>query len=163
MEIIKHDGKVSLIKFVDKNNISCEMWVELGALRFEIGRDIEFDSEDLGHFSQEDIKALLPYLQSFAETGQLEPSADTPLQGGSLAEAFKPEQNVKLYEQSQLIDRLTKEKAYCLSQLDKQVDKIAELEEVVEKWRNIVERGGNGEDLNELQEKTIQLLGEEVP
>jgi hypothetical protein len=82
-------------------------------------------------FSQEDIKALLPYLQSFAETGRLElPPQDTPLQGGTLADAFKPEnlirasaeQNCKIYEQEK---------------------RIKELERLLKRWKDAAETGSH--------------------
>lgn len=34
------------------------------------------------HFTQEEIKSFLPYIQSFANNGTLEPATESPLQGG---------------------------------------------------------------------------------
>jgi hypothetical protein len=165
MEIEKQsDAETPTIKFKDDIGSSCCIWL---AEKF---KGLYFGLEnDYGLFTQEDIKDLLPYLQSFAETGQLEPATESTLQGGSLAEAFKPEnlikisadQNVKLYEQERKIEELEKGRAYYLRQCDQYVDQVAELEEVIEKWRNAVERGMEASSLNELQVKTKQILGEE--
>jgi hypothetical protein len=139
MEIEKGEiYDVSTMEFTDNLGTSCRMWI-LGNLEY-----LRFDLDtDFAQFSQEDIKTLLPYLQSFAETGRLEPQ-EPPCKGDSLAEAFKPEnlikvsveQNVKIYEQEK---------------------RIKALEQLVERWRTVVDVVYVNEDL---QEKTDQLLGE---
>jgi hypothetical protein len=69
MEIKKEKtfGRPS-IKFTDSMGDTCYIWImdNLGELRFDL-------DTDFAQFSQEDIKSLLPYLQSFVETGELEP------------------------------------------------------------------------------------------
>jgi len=142
-------GKLSL-EFTDANGIKCDLWIDENSenLYCNIG-------DDLAIFTQEDIKALLPYLQSFAETGQLEPQS--PLQGGDAAE-MRQKTLVSLQEQ---LDKAKKEASYYRRQCDQYVDQVANLEDLIEDWRNIVERNLGGNKLNEVQKRTIQILGED--
>src|SRR5579872_1237569 len=73
------------IKFHDADNHGCEAHVQsknkVPILQFNF--QVRPGVVDWLEFSQEDIKTLLPYLQAFAETGQLEPT-----QGKSLSVDF---------------------------------------------------------------------------
>lgn len=61
------------ITFKDQFDEKCEMIVSPDTL-------LRFAFEDVAYLSQEDMKALLPYLQAFAESGTFEPQ-ESPLQG----------------------------------------------------------------------------------
>src|SRR2546429_2065884 len=79
MEIKK--GKTGLdeqmIEFKDQSASDLRMWVEEHSKQGKGTKILYFDTDtDYFKFSQEQIKALLPYLQAFAETGSL-----SPLQG----------------------------------------------------------------------------------
>jgi len=147
------EGKTGLgeqmIEFTDQSASDLRMWVEEHSRQGKGTKILYFDTDtDYFKFSQEDIKALLPYLQSFAETGQLEPQS--PLQGESAINEAKLE-----------LEKAKKEASYYKRQCDQYVDQIANLEELIEDWRNIVERNLGGNKLNEVQKRTIQLLGED--
>lgn len=133
-------------------------------LRFYIGSTLD----DHILLSQEDIKALLPYLQSFVDSGTLEPQ-ESPLQGESKEQALEQlivlKDKISLEEQlsivseaSKSIETLEKQKAHLLRQVDKQVDEIAELEDQLEIMQeagvamasNIVDQGKRIEALQNL-------------
>ncbi|HEX9502854.1 MAG TPA: hypothetical protein VF974_00845 [Patescibacteria group bacterium] len=70
-----------MIEFVDQSASDLSMWVEERSKQGKSTKLLFFDTDnDYFKFTQKDIKALLPYLQSFTETGLLEPLS--PLQGG---------------------------------------------------------------------------------
>lgn len=217
-----------LIRFKDQFDEPCRISVSGASTSF-----LKFHIVGVGsaQLSQEDIQALLPYLQSFAETGQLEPTQEPTLQGEetqliyaaviedpskriqALLELFQkqdnriddlvettacmnyrnyryeqlllewkkygqpssdsksPDELVHLTDQiiresalsvegSNEIEKANRGKAYYQRQCDQYVDQVANLEELVEEWRNIVERGSEASHLNNLQERTIKLLGE---
>lgn len=55
------------IEFTDRTGTPCSLWVLFNT------KDLRFDLDtDFSQFSQEDIKALLPYLQAYANNGTLE-------------------------------------------------------------------------------------------
>lgn len=99
------------------------------------------------YFSQEDVKALLPYLQAFAESGTLEPS---PLQGGD-----------------ERVDMLAKASAKrVLDALEEKNKCIQDLTQLVKEWREFAARWGIFPNSSikrkiELYDKTAQLLNEE--
>lgn len=85
MEIEK--GKTSsgeqLIEFADQTGSDIGLWVEEHSKQGKSVKLLYLDVEtDYFKFSQEDIKTLLPYLQSFASSGTLEPTQEPTLQGG---------------------------------------------------------------------------------
>jgi len=72
-----------MIEFKDQSASDLRMWVEEHSKQGKGTKILYFDTDaDYFKFSQGDIKALLPYLQAYAETGQLEPQ-QSPLQGES--------------------------------------------------------------------------------
>lgn len=94
VEIQKSEAYDKHIRFKDVLSTPCRVGVDQdGLLRLAIYGPISSNV----FFSQEDIKSLLPYLQAFASNGQL-------LLQGDLAEAFEPENMVKVSaEQERLI------------------------------------------------------------
>lgn len=123
------------LEFMDVFDTLCRLWVLKNAkqLRLDLNADV-------AQFTQGQIKTLLPYIQSFAETGTLE------LQGGSVDE--------KKLE----LDKAIKGRDYYMRQCDKQVDEIANLEDQLETMQeagvamanNIVDQGKRIEALQEL-------------
>jgi hypothetical protein len=87
---------------------------------------------------QGDIKALLPYLQAFAETGTLEPLQEPPLQGDCEG---------KLERASEL--------AFVLAK------RIQELEELLKEWKKFGQAIYESKTSDMLLAETVQLLGEE--
>lgn len=182
MEIEK--GETS-IRFNDRNGDPHAISIEYGLLEFQVRLNSEEGGPFCAAFTQDQIKALLPYLQAFAESSTLEP---TPLQGGEASYEKRIKAliettariNAKNYEQEKHLleaeiglEKVVKEKEYCLRQLDKQVDQLAKLEELLEKWKEFVSSPVPGrfdahhpdfEDWAkrrvELCEETSQILGE---
>lgn len=59
------------IKFNDHNGTQCALSIEYHVLEFQVNLDSEI-SPISAALTQEDVKALLPCLQAYAETGRLE-------------------------------------------------------------------------------------------
>jgi hypothetical protein len=65
-------------------------------------------------------------------------------------------------DQGKRIQELEKGRLYYMRQCDAYVDKVAELEELIEEWRSLAESQKDLPDvLLKLQERTAKLLGEE--
>ena len=120
------------LKFDDFTGTFCRLWVLKNTpnIRF----DVNFA---FAEFTQEDIKDLLPYLQLFTETGTIEP-LQRDMSVTQIAAEIRQEQHI-IKELENKLEKEKKEKAYYLRQLDKQIDQIADLEELIEKWRTISE------------------------
>lgn len=127
------------IKFYSglESSAPCKLSIEWKHLKLTFYPD-KFMPE-YASFTQDDIKALLPYLHAFAEHGTL-----SPLQGGD--DEYK---TVPLQEENEKDKR------------------IKQLEDLVERWRDMAsETYGDNEDLLPddflyMCKKTNQLLGEE--
>ncbi|HEX9502855.1 MAG TPA: hypothetical protein VF974_00850 [Patescibacteria group bacterium] len=61
-----------------------------------------------------------------------------------------------------LFDKVKKEADYYRRQCDQYIDHIANLEELIKDWSSLFEVVSNS-TLEDLQEKTSKLLGEETP
>lgn len=108
---------------------------------------LRFAFEYVAYFSQEDIKTLLPYLQSFAETGTIEPQEPT-LQGDDI---------------DQLYEKVKRENAILAATNEY----VKELKQLVREWRHFFDAveeligDTHSESGEKLTERTTQLLGEE--
>lgn len=152
------------IKFKDYYDVDCKIVAQDPLLRFTIKSGDTVLASEFAIFDQEQIKQLLPYLQSFAETGTLEPQ-ESPLQGGDIAEAIDAIKDELTIDQSKRIEALVQTSAR-LNYKNYHAEKhIKAIEELLRKWRGF----GLVNDISEstlwadLDKHTAQLLGEEEP
>jgi len=179
MEIKKKETPLEylVLEFADTLDTLCRLWVLKSTHHLRFDLDFAF-----AQFSQEDIKTLLPYLQAFAETGQLEPPSVTSakehgsallqryseaqeptLQGGSLLEeSIKKTASLirQASEQEKRIDDLVETTARQNFNNYEQEKRIQALEQLVKEWSSCNWSVASARDLKKLQEKTSQLLGE---
>jgi hypothetical protein len=73
IEKLETPGETPLLRFSDQTKSDLQMWAEEHQKQGKSIKVLYLDTDDdYFKFSQEDIKQLLPYLQSFAESGTLE-------------------------------------------------------------------------------------------
>lgn len=94
------------------------------------------------HFTRDEVKAILPYLQAYAETGTFDLS--------------------RLELCLQELEKARRGKAYYMRQLHGQIDYIAELEELLEEWKKYGQGISGSKHPDELVHLTEQLLEEGV-
>lgn len=59
------------------------------------------------------------------------------------------------------LEKVQREKAYYMRQCDKYVDHVADLEELLQEWRDFAKDLSEDFNLQDLHKRTAQLLGEE--
>jgi len=165
MEIIKEDGKIIRIEFVDHSGSEIQMWVEESVKQGSSTKLLWVDTDnDYFRFSREDIKTLLPYLQAFAQTGQLEPLSVTAARehGDSLLQKYSQSQEPTLQGENlfgdidQLHQKLKRENA-ILAATNKYVK---DLKQLVREWKKYGQSPFGSKHPDELVHMSEQLLGE---
>jgi hypothetical protein len=154
------------------------LWASEDVKQGKSTRVLYFDVDtDYIKFLQEDMKALLPYLQNFAETGTLEPAAtESPLHGvnekiAMAAVIEDPEKRIAallnlmsppLQGEEERINAIAKSSAKrVLDIIEAQNKQIEVLQNLVKEWRDFVVDVAPNFTLEQLEEQTAQLLGEE--
>lgn len=157
---LQGEEETNLIKFRDSENSPCELWVELGALCFE------YRNEKAGQFSRDQIKILLPCLQSYVSNGTLELATESTLQGekeriDAIANASAKRVLDILEAQNNEISTLQGADVAMAQNIVDQGKRIEALQNLVKGWRGLTEDVLPDFTLTELQEQTAQLLGED--
>lgn len=154
---IEKDG--SRIEFVDNCNYSCAIDVSVRNLRFSFS----WECDGSAYFSQEQVKQLLPYLQSFAETGTLEPATESTLQGGSLLDESIKKTASLVRENKRLeaeLETMQEAGVAMAASIVDQGKRIEAFQELVRGWQN-THGCACPHCYPDLHKKTAQLLGEE--
>lgn len=160
------------VKFTDTCNFPCEIDASNGNLRLSL----PWESEGTVYLSQEQVKALLPYLQAFAESGRLKPQ-ESPLQGVDEKIAMtamiedpkkRIEALIKLFQEQRapstplqggsLLEESIKKTASLVRQTGEQEKRIEALEQLVREWRDACYIPLSSALLSDLHERTTQLL-----
>ena len=159
------------ISFVAKYNekytlVACGKTLRC-ALRAENNHDFH---APYTHFEQEQVKAVLPFLQAFAETGTFGTPAEEEIEEDEDEEQTIMQELAAMQEaviamaanivdQGQRIEALVKTTATLNYQCYEQEKRVKALEALVQEWATIGTSDFYTKVYEELQEKTAKLLG----
>lgn len=163
MDIVKgktKDGR-PFIQFLGSYTELCTLFLDGQYLEFRTGAGYSI-------FSQDQIKGLVPYLQSFAESGTLE--SQSPLQGveylGVVPNLLSPlqggeDEKDKAERASELAFVLAKRIQALEGDLVQAVEHIKALEQLLIEWKRYELSPHGAMPLDELVSLTEELLEEE--
>lgn len=161
IENIETHGQAG-IEFTDRTGTPCILWI------LENIKDLRFDLDtDFSQFSQEDIKALLPYLEAYVNSGTLELHTFLPLQKlmmdwADLIANYTPYASSwgkdVWDEWHERLNKETEQALAGLSNTDDYVAQIKALQQIVKRWVEPQDTPSQGESFSSIAQSIMGII-----